>query len=251
MRLALLFIIIDTLYHEELWRAWLAAAPGACAVRVHAKRPDAVASPWVRRRLLRTAWVPEWGSIELVHVMAALLRAAVTRTAATHAQFLSETCVPALPLRDVLRRLTPGTSWLDIVDRPNNGYAALRQFSRVQRPGKILKSDQWSLLSREHAQRVLSEYDKDTDLTEFKHVQAADEIFIPTVLNPGLSSRITATKAVYVDWSASCKHPVSFSHRELPAALARARALGALFLRKVPDPVPFSAWEAAARRARK
>ena len=241
MRLGLLFIIIDHMPHEALWREWLDSRHARAWV--HAKHPDAVTSPWVRRRLLRTRWTPEWGSIELVHVMAALLRAALAVPSLTHVQFLSEKCVPVHTLRDTIRQLDAGTSWLDLLDRPNNGYTALRQFSRVQRPGRILKSDQWSLLARPHAQRVLDVYDKDPTLTEFQHVQAADEIFVPTALQPRPGAdRVRPTKAVYVDWSVSCKHPREFTHAEGPAALARARALGALFLRKVPDALGSAAW---------
>ena len=231
--------------------AGVAAARRRRAARatVHAKHPGAVGSPWVRRRLVRTGRTPEWGSIDLVHVMMALLRAALASSPpVTHVQFLSETCIPVRALPDTLRRLAPGLSWLDVADRPRNGYAALRQFSRVQRPGRVLKSDQWSLLCREHAQHVLHEYDKDPELTEFLHVQAADEIFIPTVLGPP-PCRIHPAKAVYVDWSVSCKHPRSFDHHQVPRALARARELGALFLRKVPKPVAFSAWDAWRRPA--
>ena len=243
MRLGLLFMIVDSMPHEQLWKEWLDSRKARAWV--HAKHPDVVTSPWIRRRLLRTPWTPEWGSIELVHVMMALVRAALAVPSVTHVQFLSETCVPVHKLSDTLSCLQEDTSWLDVMDRPNNGYSALRQFSRVQRPGRVLKCDQWTLLARPHAQRVLDVYDQDPNLTEFRHVQAADEIFVPTALQPQPGvDRVRPVKAVYVDWSVSCKHPREFTHAEGPAALARARALGALFLRKVPDALGAAAWDA-------
>ena len=57
---------------------------------------------------------------------------------------------------------------------------------------------------------------------------------------PGLKRQ----KAVYVDWSLSCKHPRTFAHDECVPAMARARALGCLFLRKVEAPVTHAAWAA-------
>lgn len=245
MRLGLLFLIIDAMPHQALWHRWLDSRHARAWV--HAKHPERVACPWVRRRLLRTAWAPEWGSIELVHAMMALLRAALEVPSITHVQFLSESCIPVRTLVETVRHLEPHTSWLDAVDRPNNGYSALRQFSRVQRPGRIFKSDQWSLLSRAHAQRVLDVYRQDPELAEFRHVQAADEIFVPTALlqaPPGSAPRVRPAKSVYVDWSISCKHPRTFSHAEGPAAMARARALGALFLRKVADTLDHNQWDA-------
>ena len=208
---------------------------------VHAKHPDAVTSPCVPA----TAAHPVDTRMGLYRAGArhggAAARGAGGALPDARAVLIRK-CAPHT-LRDTIRQLDAGTSWLDLLDRPNNGYTALRQFSRVQRPGRILKSDQWSLLARPHAQRVLDVYDKDPTLTEFQHVQAADEIFVPTALQPRPGAdRVRPTKAVYVDWSVSCKHPREFTHAEGPAALARARALGALFLRKVPDALGSAAW---------
>ena len=243
VRLGLLFLVIDQLYHEDVWKKWLDSR--LTRVWVHAKYEKKV-SPWVRRRLVSTVWSPEWGSIDLVHAMVALLRAALGAPSITHVIFLSETCVPLYAARDTARRLAAGQSWMDVRARPNNGYSALRQFSKAQCTARVLKADQWVLLSRAHAQAVVDVYDTMPDLRLFRHVKASDEIFVPTALQllhahqPGLKQQ----KAVYVDWSLSCKHPRTFAHHECVPAMARARYLGCLFLRKVEAPATHAVWRA-------
>ena len=64
--LTIMFMIIDELPFECVWRTWLQAASAAAqrAVRIiiHAKFPDRVASHWVRARLCRSFQLrPEWG----------------------------------------------------------------------------------------------------------------------------------------------------------------------------------------------
>ena len=243
VRLGLLFLVIDRLHHEDVWKQWLDSR--VTRAWVHAKDEKKVDSPWLKRRLVPTPWSPEWGSIELVHAMVALLRAALGAPSVTHVIFLSEKCIPLYAARDAARRLAAGQSWMDVRARPNNGYAALRQFSRAQCAARVLKADQWALLSRAHARAVVDAYDAMPDLRLFRHVQAADEIFVPTVLQlPPEGAALKRQKAVYVDWSLSCKHPRTFAHDECVPAMARARALGCLFLRKVEAPVTHAAWAA-------
>jgi hypothetical protein len=74
--LALLFIIIDDLPHELIWRLWLHQTLSKTTVRIfiHAKYPDRIHSPWVRSHLVNFHYFPEWGSIEITKVMIDLLR---------------------------------------------------------------------------------------------------------------------------------------------------------------------------------
>ena len=64
--LTIMFMIIDELPFECVWRTWLEAASTTAqrAVRIiiHAKYPGRVASDWVRARLCRSFQLkPEWG----------------------------------------------------------------------------------------------------------------------------------------------------------------------------------------------
>ena len=74
--LGLLFIIIDDLPHELLWRVWFNLLENEQRVKIfiHAKYPEKVLSPWVRSHLVDFHFIPSWGSIEITKVMISLLR---------------------------------------------------------------------------------------------------------------------------------------------------------------------------------
>ena len=77
-----MFIIIDSFPHEAVWRSWLEMASSASRdkvrILIHAKFPDRVTSPWVKRHLCKTFQLsPSWGSLELTDVMVRLLEEAV------------------------------------------------------------------------------------------------------------------------------------------------------------------------------
>lgn len=50
-KVALLFLTRGDLYHAELWSRFLAGAPDAFFLAVHAKFPTAIATPWLRDSL--------------------------------------------------------------------------------------------------------------------------------------------------------------------------------------------------------
>ena len=64
-KVALLFLTRGDLYHAELWSRFLAGAPGAFFLAVHAKFPTAIATPWLRDSLCPTYVSTEWGSPSL------------------------------------------------------------------------------------------------------------------------------------------------------------------------------------------
>ena len=112
--LALMFIVIDALPYEDVWRQWIGdrdddddgrsssslakdeptstcsdknsgdaaivAAPTTIPnvrVFVHAKFPERVRSPWLRNRLIAQSFKPEWGSVEITRAMVALVESAL------------------------------------------------------------------------------------------------------------------------------------------------------------------------------
>lgn len=276
--LTLMFIIIDDLPFECIWRTWLRATTNATQnfvrVIIHAKYPDRVQSPWVKAHLCKSFQLkPEWGSLELTDVMFRLLNEAVhgdgsdcshshhgerisydeSHELARHSShfcFVSESCLPIVSLDTALERIgiipsqakpghqseavmdssgeqaiglpvqkhvVPEQSWLFYSPKATNGYAQQYQFSVLQGvipPECLLKSDQWALLSREHALKILelphrlrnddlSAEDVDHSDTNdtrstiykknageasallrlFKNVRASDELFLPCSLS--------------------------------------------------------------------
>ena len=179
--LVLCFLIIDDLPLEALWRQWLAqherltaAAADAVRVRVlvHAKFPERVASPWVRRRLLPYSHRPEWGSVQIAQAMwdlaaeASALDGFGDRSAVA---YLSESCFPICPLQAALPRLSlrgpgPARSVLAAYQRPCNGYANQYQFAPLRNDGGdegplprscVWKADQWVSLGGRDVHNVV------------------------------------------------------------------------------------------------
>ena len=187
-RIAFLFLIVDTLPYEELWKAWIGKITDSC-VHIHAKHPERIRSAWVRQHLITApsgdivTYRPDWGSVELVRAMLALLQAALRDRQVGRLCFLSESCLPAVDPVVAERTIQAATrSWLDVKFRPNNGYSALHQFAPMRCGWRVAKADQWCLLQRSHAERLVR---RPRIWQSFKRAKAADEIFIPTLLQMG------------------------------------------------------------------
>ena len=156
---------------------------------IHAKHPDKVTSSWVRDRLVKTFQLkPQWGSLELTEVMIRLAQEALDTTPSFDLFiYASESCIPIQSLPNIYNTLqhTPSASsgsptlshptlsypfshpsytpmyhsWIDYKLKPNNGYAAQKQWEPLQVyfPSEVIvKADQWLMLSRAHIQAVLS-----------------------------------------------------------------------------------------------
>jgi hypothetical protein len=264
--LALMFLIIDALPHEDIWRAWIdgGEAEGIDVhVVIHAKNPDRVESDWVRSHMLRRSHRPKWGSIELTRAMIDLIVAALGDKRVGRLLLASETCIPIAPLREVGFQLwREEKSWIDFRTKPDNGYDRELKWGRVSAAvplDKICKGDQWICLLRQHAEDILAfpRAAREELWPLMRDVVASDEIYIPTALNllgeirPGADEsgveapRVARRKLTWGDWSVSAKSPATFTSfepcREWPKAALEA---GCLLARKfAPGSVTLEEWK--------
>ena len=109
--------------------------------------------------------------------------------------FVSESCLPVVTPRELFSRISdPTISWLNSSHRlqdtvPKNKYED-DQFAGINRriPGQYRwKGDQWVLLSRTHASRIIAldrphVPPKHQLWQSFRHINASDEMFFPTSL---------------------------------------------------------------------
>ena len=223
----LLFIIIDSLPFEGIWRRWLGgteanpnmAAKGSNAGRpvltkvlVHAKFPEKVKSEWVRARLIKESYKPEWGSVEITKAMVALLKRGVEATSSMAVPtgddrvrflFASESCVPVCKLPDAATALSASKqSWLQVKYKPRTGYNGSSQWLPIENSSLIpkecvCKADQWVCLTRTHAKEIFGlaqQLDQSTKVPRlpasidafwpaFKKGCASDEMYFPTMLS--------------------------------------------------------------------
>lgn len=256
--LGLLFIIIDKLPFESIWRLWLKECSECHQLRVrvwiHAKFPKNVTSPWVQERLVKSFQLkPDWGSLELTDVMIRMLKEAVEEEGGgmppTHFVFVSESCVPIASLDKTMREISSAqnVSWINYNTTSTNGYAQQGQFDVLKGviPAQcVVKADQWIMLSRQHAQTVLALPEKlgSPVLPLFKKVRASDEMYFPCCLavlgcitiasGPHSCSAILRRPVTWCDWSEKGKNPKVYTGLT-NATVMEALAKGCLFFRKV------------------
>lgn len=213
--ICLLFLIIDELPYEDIWKHWVEAPvmPGSNAhpstsvkVFVHAKYPEQVKSKWVKEHLIEKTFCPGWGTVQLTKAMVELARVGLLNTkeeASQHADvkflYASESCIPICTLSEATARLfsreAKNKSWMKVKFKPRNGYNGSSQWVPIEKfglipPECVCKADQWVALTREHADAVLNLPRNITGLQEnfdvwgsFQKGCASDEMFFPTMLS--------------------------------------------------------------------
>lgn len=246
-KIALLFIIVDDLPLENLWRDWLEDFNGRyynnIEIFIHAKFPDRIRSRWVGERLIRSNLRPNWGSLELSKAMYYLMDDAynVRSFNADYFIFLSESCVPIYKIDKFFEIINGQTkSWIDFNNKPTNGYAYSNQFIplKEEMPDEcVLKSDQWVMLNRPNVSQILN-FENLTKISIWdimsNVVKASDEMWIPSVLcvlNNGLDGKVDKRKVTYVDWGQETRSPITFD-KITPDLIRKARDTGSLFMRK-------------------
>lgn len=246
-KVALLYIIVDDLPLENLWRDWLEDFNGRyynnVEIFIHAKHPERIRSRWVGERLIRSNLKPNWGSLELSKAMYYLMDVAYNMRGfnADYFIFLSESCIPVYKIDTFFNVISEQTkSWIDFTNKPTTGYASSNQFMplKSEMPNDcILKSDQWVMLNRPNVSQILN-FEKLTKISIWdimsNVVKASDEMWIPSILcllNNGLEGIVEKRKVTYVDWGQETRSPLSFD--EITTQLiTKAREHGSLFMRK-------------------
>jgi hypothetical protein len=188
--IALLFMCIDELPFEDIWRKWMDDVESGVTVKVwvHAKYPEKVKSEWVRSNLLSYSHRPEWGSIELVKAAVSLVHEALKDPDPSRFCLISESCLPVVSLRAAAKSLwKQDRSWLDAQNRANNGYSQQAQFQRAGAgfaKHHLWKADQWFMLTRAHAQ-LMNDVDRHLPSEAwqyFSKMSAADEMYYPSMM---------------------------------------------------------------------
>lgn len=147
--IAVCLVIVDELFHEEIWKAWLNSGNEeySGALFIHAKNPEAIQSPWVKQHTLQYSFRPEWNSPEVVRAMLSVLAEAVSYRCEDDGAicqrmiFATESCIPIYSLTEVGSRLfREEKSWLDAYHIPKNKYEAAHCFQAVDKgaiPSKV------------------------------------------------------------------------------------------------------------------
>lgn len=153
--IAICLVIVDTLFHEEVWRHWIEQGEIAdCKYKaqlfIHAKHPERITSPWVQERLIDVTFRPDWNSVEVVQSLLSVLDAALqysseskpSRTDAISASkhigacgrfiLATESCLPLYDLETTGEMLyKEDCSWLKAYHTPQGSWEAGTCFRSV------------------------------------------------------------------------------------------------------------------------
>jgi hypothetical protein len=234
---AFLFLTRGDIHHPKLWQEYLEGSEAECySICAHAADRTEVNTTWLRNAQILEHVETTWGSISLVRAMLALLRVAVTDERNTHFVFLSESCLPIRPLKELRRLLT--------LDGRSRFFWETRDEVAIKHPEKARRMDvvrgvprgmgrfhsQWLLLDREAAALLVED-----DFTEvFAECWAPDEFYFATVLEMKgwpLKDKVVRQDVTWTNWSNGGQHPHTYTTvtPQLAAVLA---ASGAWFARK-------------------
>jgi hypothetical protein len=224
-RVALLFLIIDDFPHEHIWLKWAEANP-QISFFFHAKNETGVRSHFVRAHLVRrngTFPAPEWGTVNLTRAMFYLLTAAAA-AAPDAFVFLSESCIPVIPVDDFLSQVdaAAGRSWMRIFTKSNDEYSEKYQFAplaAVFGAATVAKVDQWILLSASDAQIIISYVRANSTIWRyFTDLRASDEMFFSTILAicaggaENLRRKTVDRRVTFVNWLEQKQNPKTYTH---------------------------------------
>jgi hypothetical protein len=259
-KLALCFLIVEDIPHEEVWREWIKQSVGSkygVRVYIHAKFPERLASPWMKAHLIRDArgdvinFKPNWGQIEVTRALLKLFEVALRDDDVERMAYVSESCIPVTTFAAAARALWDdnphGKSWLAAYQTPVDGYDSMMMNAvdtKAIPKECVYKCDTWVMLTRRHAHAVLVDLPKHAGgplWPYFSRVKVADEICLPTLLaivgaivspdGAAEGDQVERRKVTYVDWTKGGPHPRAFAAFTADVA-GQARENRAIFARK-------------------
>lgn len=139
-------VIVDELYHEDVWRAWLETSNTSISssspykyhakLFIHAKYPERIQSEWVKKHTVPYTFLPDWNSPEVVRAMVSLLHEATASPQPSKQYhrmiFATESCIPCCTLGELGEVLmADDKSWLDAYNTPQTRYEAGYCFDAV------------------------------------------------------------------------------------------------------------------------
>lgn len=229
-KLAFLFLTIGNINQHELWRIFLNNNEHLASVYVHAKHPEKVTDSLLKNNVIPDIIETKWGDYSLVKAMINLLKAALQDRDNYKFIFLSESCVPVKPFKDVYEELTSdGNSYINYNDNSHQWRYTLLQSNKLIKKENWYTASQWCILNRN-----LSEYAVTTEnlyLPLFKTVFAADEHYFISIAKIKNDNELVNRMTTYVKWGNSRSHPNTHNIIDKPTLL-RIIQTKALFARK-------------------
>lgn len=164
-KIAFLFLIYDKIEHEDLWYDFFAKdLQDRHSIYIHYKYDKKL--KYLEHCKLARCVDTKWGHISLVDAQNLLLRTALKDKSIDRFVFCSGSCVPLKSFEYIYRTIDPKLSYFNM--RPDEDcFPRCNRALQFINKQYIKKASQWCILSRDHAQQIIStdrymEWFKDT-----------------------------------------------------------------------------------------
>jgi Core-2/I-Branching enzyme len=232
-KLGLLFLTRGDVCHPSIWKEFVAEAPDQVAIYSHAKHPRRLAGGFLDGKIIGERHKTEWGGISLVRASRSLLLEAMQDEEITHFALLSETCVPLVPLPEILRRFSRDPRSQFIFRRVSEASAvqATRTAMVPEIPAGCWRfQSQWWIMNR-----VTATFAVGQDYTElFEKMMVPDEAYFATVLAMQgfpLEGEVVKKVSTWTSWKKGTGSPRAWAQVPLERVQSAIES-GAIFGRK-------------------
>ena len=167
--IAVCLVIVDKLHHEGIWRRWMEQCNECnykASLHIHAKFPEKISSPWVRKHTLSHSFLPEWNSPEVIRAVLAVIKDALGNGDTGRLVLGTESCIPIRTLQEIGDKLfAEEVSWLPAYHKAKHAFEEHKCFWAVDK--NIIPQEYvwkslpgWVMLTRKHAEAIISLPDK-------------------------------------------------------------------------------------------
>lgn len=149
-KIAFLFLIYDTINHEELWKYFFSKADkNKYTIYIHYK--NYIKSEYFDQYKLKNIINTKWGDISLVKAHNILLREALKDNDNQHFILVSNSCIPLKKFDYVYNLLDINYSYYNLFIKHHSNERTMLARICVNNVNNIKKAHQWSILNRKHA----------------------------------------------------------------------------------------------------
>jgi len=229
-KIALCFLIIDCIHHEELWYRFLEKIDRRkYTIYIHYKenKPLAYFESYKLSHCVETSW----GDISLVHAQNLLLQEALKDKKNEHFIFLSGSCIPLKHFEVIYHRLHPSYSYFSNCPEDQLFPRCDHALNYIDKK-YVQKASQWCILNRKHATLLI----KNTDYLDWFDIVPDEHAYITKLYVDGLKHELVLTlntqnvATTFANWEDSMlKNYSSISQNELNGLLASGHLFGRKF----------------------
>jgi len=206
-KIAFLFLTTEDIHKPKKWYDFLSEGKDRATLYAHSKFQDRLKNQYLIDAQIPERFKTNWGTMGIVNVMNTLLKNALQDETNKYFVFCSESCIPIFNFNKSYNKIfNIGKSWINLISNYNNRRYSEMQLNKIIDPKKlslhkhkILKNEQWMILSREHAQ-IIADHDHTED---FKHLPIPDEWYHANVIrqyDSNFRNNFINDSLTYLEW---------------------------------------------------